>query len=70
MKNRKKATIEMDDEFIAQLDFLRSDHDSALQMIDQQMQDIQKLIAILIENAIPIPDKIIEKYVRHSGSVK
>ena len=37
MKNRKKATIEMDDEFIAQLDFLRSDHDSALQMIDQQM---------------------------------
>lgn len=37
MKNRKKAPIEMDDEFIAQLDFLRSDHDSALQMIDQQM---------------------------------
>ena len=37
MKNRKKATIEMDDEFITQLDFLRSDHDSALQMIDQQM---------------------------------
>ena len=39
MSKRKMSGYEMDDEFIAQLDFLRYDHDNALQTIEQQKQD-------------------------------
>ena len=39
MSKRKMPGYEMDDEFIAHLDFLRYDHDNALQTIEQQKQD-------------------------------
>lgn len=45
MSKQKTSGYEMDDEFTAQLDFLRYDHDNALQTIEQQRQDIQKLLA-------------------------
>lgn len=68
MSKRKNRAIEMDDDFFAQLDFLRSDHDNALQTIAQQKRDIQKLIAILIENDIPFPADIIDRHIRRSSS--
>lgn len=35
MSKRKTLSYEMDDEFIAQLDFLRQDYDNAQQTIEQ-----------------------------------
>jgi hypothetical protein len=58
---------EMDDEFIAQLDFLRYDYDNALQTIEQQKQDIQKLLAVLVERDIPIPGNIIDRYIKRAS---
>ncbi len=69
MSKQKTTGYEMDDEFIAQLDFLRSDHDNALQTIEQQRQDIQKLIALLIERDIPIPGSIIDRYIRRASEI-
>ena len=64
MAKRKKQTFEFDDEFLAQLDFLRQDYDNALQTIEQQKKDILKLLALLIEKDIPIPGDIIDRYVK------
>lgn len=66
MSKRKNQGIEMDDEFFAQLDFLRSDHDDAMQTIGQQKQDIQKLLALLVERDIPIPGSIIDRYIKRA----
>ncbi len=41
MSRRKSAPYEVDDEFFAQLDFLRNDYDQALKTIDQQKADIR-----------------------------
>ena len=64
MAKRKKQTFEFDDEFLAQLDFLRQDYDSALETIEQQKKDILKLLALLIEKDIPVPGDIIDRYVK------
>lgn len=64
MAKRKKQTFELDDEFLAQLDFLRQDYDSALETIEQQKKDILKLLALLIEKDIPVPGDIIDRYVK------
>lgn len=62
----KHKNQERDDEFLAQMDFLRSDYDNAMQTVEQQNRDIRKLISLLIEKDIPIPSDIIDRYVRHS----
>ena len=67
MSKRKMPGYETDDEFIAQLDFLRYDHDNALQTIEQQKQDIQKLLAVLVERDIPIPGNIIDRYIKRAS---
>lgn len=64
MAKRKKQTFEFDDEFLAQLDFLRQDYDNALETIEQQKKDILKLLALLIEKDIPVPGDIIDRYVK------
>lgn len=69
MSKRKTPGYEMDDEFIAQLDFLRHDHDNALQTIKQQKQDIQKLLALLIERDVPVPGNIIDRYIRRASEM-
>lgn len=66
MSKHKKQELELDDEFLAQMDFLRSDYDNALQTVEQQNRDIRKLIGILIERGIPIPGEIIDRYVKRS----
>ena len=67
MSKRKMPGYETDDEFIAQLDFLRYDHDNALQTIEQQKQDIQKLLALMVERDIPIPGNIIDRYIKRAS---
>lgn len=69
MSKRKTPGYEIDDEFIAQLDFLRHDHDNALQTIEQQKQDIQKLLALLIEWDVPIPGSIIDRYIKRASEM-
>ena len=64
MSKHKNRNIEMDDEFFAQLDFLRADYDNALEALEQQKKDIQKLIAMLIERDVPIPGSIIDRYIK------
>lgn len=66
MSKHKNQELELDDEFLAQMDFLRSDYDNALQIVEQQDRDIRKLVSILIEKDIPIPGGIIDRYIRHS----
>lgn len=67
MSKRKMPGYEMDDGFIAQLDFLRYEHDNALQTIEQQKQDIQKLLALLVGRDIPIPGNIIDRYIKRAS---
>ena len=64
MSKHKPHHLEMDDEFFAQLDFLRADYDNALQTNEQQEKDIGRLIAILIERGIPLPGDIMDKYIK------
>lgn len=64
MAKYKKQTFELDDEFLAQLDFLRQDYDNALETIEQQKKDILKLLALLIEKDIPVPSDIIDRNVK------
>lgn len=64
MSKRKAQHLELDDEFFAQLDFLRADYDNALETIEQQEKDIRRLIAFLIERGIPLPGDIMEKYIK------
>ena len=67
MSKQKKSGYEADDEFLAQLDFLRYDHDKSLETIEQQKRDIQKLLALLIERDIPIPGNIADRYIRRAA---
>lgn len=64
MAKHKKQTFEFDNEFLAQLDFLRQDYDNSLETIEQQKKDILKLLVLLIEKDIPVPGAIIERYVK------
>lgn len=67
MSKRKMSEYEMDDEFIARPNFLRYDHDNAMQTIEEQKQDIQKLVALLVERDIPIPGNIIDRYIKRAS---
>lgn len=64
MGKRKSTPCEVDTEFLAQLDFLRSDYDNAVETIDQQNADIRQLLALLIKENIPIPEELIDRYIR------
>lgn len=55
MSERKSTPYEVDDEFFAQIVFLRNDYNQALKTIDQQKADIRQLLALLIKEDIPIP---------------
>ena len=67
MSKHKKHSVDLDDEFFNQMEFLQSDYDHALQMVEQQRKDIQKLLAILVEMDISIPGDIIDRYIRRSS---
>lgn len=69
MSKHKNRNIEMDDDFLVQLDFLRADYDNALETLEQQKKDIQKLLAMLIERDIPIPGGIIVRYIKRISDI-
>ncbi len=64
MGKHKEDTYEFDDEFIAQMDFLRAGYDDAVKMLEEQKRDIHILLGIMIENDVPVPQNISEKYIR------
>ena len=64
MSKHKKHSVDLDDEFFNQMEFLQSDYDRVLQTVEQQKKDIQKLLALLVERDIPIPGDIIDRYIR------
>ena len=70
MSRRKSAPYEVDDEFFEQLDFLRNDYDQALKTIDQQKADIRHLLALLIKEDIPVPEDLIDRYIRKTSDSK
>lgn len=43
---------------------LRNDYDYALETIVQQNTDIRRLLALLIKENIPIPEELIDRYIR------
>lgn len=51
-----------DDEFTAQLDCLRNNYDRTTEELKQAVTDARKLTALLIENGIPIPSDILDRY--------
>lgn len=70
MSKRKSTPYEIDDEFFAQLDFLRNEYDHALETIDQQNADIRQLLALLIQDDIPIPEIIIDQHIRKTSNIE
>lgn len=66
MSKHKKHSVDFGDEFFNQMELLQSDYDHALQAVEQQKKDIQKLLALLVERGIPIPGDIIDRYIRRS----
>lgn len=67
MAKNKKPRVELDDDFFAQLDFLRCDYDNVLETVEQQKKDIRRIMALLVENGIPIPGELIDKYVSRAS---
>ena len=70
MSERKSTPYEVDDEFFAQIDFLRNDYNQTLKTIDQQKADIRQLLALLIKEDIPIPYDLIDRYIRKTSDSK
>ncbi len=67
MGKNKKYHIDFDDEFFNQMEILQARYDHALQAVEQQKKDIQKLLALLVERDLPIPGDIIDRYIRRSS---
>lgn len=65
-KKSKQPTYEFDDEFYAQLDFLRNDYDRVLEELEQAKKAVRKLMALLVENDIPVPQEMLSKYIRQT----
>lgn len=63
-KHKKQPVYELDDEFIAQLDFLRNDYDRAQEELKEIHKDVHQLMGILVQNNIPIPKDLVERYIR------
>lgn len=66
--SKKKVQLKenFDDELYAQMDFLRADYDKSQTIIEEQKSDILKLIALLIENDIPVSNELLKRYVRRA----
>ena len=53
-----------DDEFAAQLDSLRNNYDRTTEELEQTRTDARKLTALLVENGIPIPSDLLDRYAK------
>ena len=56
-------------ELYEKIDYLESELDIALFEVKHQRSDIKRFLLLLIENDIPIPDDLINKYI-NKGPVK
>lgn len=64
-KRKKDSTLpEMDDELYAQIGFLRNDYDNAVSELEQLRKDNCELMGILVKRSIPIPQYLVDRYVR------
>ncbi len=61
MKKQRINTLLEDDEFLVQLDMLRSDCDSSYDIIEDQMNDIKRLASILTSHNLQVPKDILDK---------
>ena len=68
MKEEKK--IEADDEYLAKVASLIDERDKLLEYQGKAEADIRKLVALLVENGIPIPEQIARRYEIVSGLEK
>lgn len=68
MKKEKK--IEVDAECLAKVDSLVEERDNLLEYQTKADADIRKLVALLVENGIPIPEQIARRYEIVSGLEK
>lgn len=60
MSKKSKMLLD-DDEFVAQLDMLRSDYDSSYETISNLMNDINRLVTILNAHNLQVPKDILDK---------
>lgn len=67
MDRRKYNYMEIDDEFYAQIDYIKQDYDELQRVVAMQKQDILKLIALLIEKDVAIPKGMMNRYVREKN---
>lgn len=70
MSKCEKSYFEIEGDCFAQLDHLRMEYDKVLKTLTQQEKDISKLVVLLIENDIPIPGSIIDRYIKRSYDVR
>lgn len=63
-KRAKQGANEFGDEFFAQLDFLRTDYDRISEELEHTKSDARKLMALLVENDIPVPQNLLARYIR------
>jgi len=51
-------------EFYAKIDSILNDYEKAMEIIERQNIDIKQLLAVLIKEDIPIPEEMLDRYIR------
>ena len=57
-------------ELYEKIDYLESELDIALFEVKHQRNDIKRFLLLLIENDIPIPEDLINKYINKAHKIK
>lgn len=57
-------------ELYEEINYLKSELDLAESTLKKQRADIKSFILLLIENDIPIPENLINKYVNKASKIK
>ena len=69
MAKNKRQHLKSEADFLLEPDYLWGDYNNALDTIEQQKKDIRRLLAILIENGLPVPDEMIDRYIQRVSGV-
>lgn len=51
-------------EFYAKIDSILNDYEKAMEIIERQNIDIKQLLTLLIKEDIPIPEEMLDRYIR------
>lgn len=57
-------------ELYEEINYLKSELDLAESTLKKQRTDIKSFILLLIENDIPIPENLIDKYIKKTPKIK